>query len=198
VLTSVGQNLPRARLEGAGVGACLAKPARQAQLYDALISLFAGGVVAVPEAAPPESFVQAPVAPAEIKLRILVAEDNLVNQHVARLQLEKFGYHPDLVLSGQEAIDAVSNRTYDVVLMDCQMPDLDGYEATRRIREWEAKRRATGEIFSPVRIIAMTANAMAGDRETCLAAGMEDYISKPVRTADLAAALARAQVHSGS
>jgi signal transduction histidine kinase/CheY-like chemotaxis protein len=200
VLTSVGQTLPRARLDAAGVGACLAKPARQAHLHEALINLFAGAppVAPEPEPLPAAEALPAPIVPAEVKLRILVAEDNLVNQHVARLQLEKFGYHPDLVLSGQEAIDAVTTRSYDVVLMDCQMPDLDGYEATRRIREWEAKRRADGESFLPVRIVAMTANAMAGDREACLAAGMEDYISKPVRTADLAAALARAQIRSGS
>jgi len=200
VLTSVGQTLPRARLEAAGIGACLAKPARQAHLQETLINLFSGAplVAADPEPPAAESALPTPVVFAEVKLRILVAEDNLVNQHVARLQLEKFGYRPDLVLGGQEAIDAVARQDYDIVLMDCQMPDLDGYEATRQIREWEAKRRAGGEKFLPVRIIAMTANAMTGDRENCLAAGMEDYISKPVRTADLAAALARAQIRSGN
>jgi CheY-like chemotaxis protein len=199
ILTSVGQTISRSRLDAAGVGACLTKPARQGQLHDALTDLFGGIAPPVAEEKPvaSETPAPAPVAPAEVRLRILVAEDNLVNQHVARLQLEKFGYTAEMVASGQEAIDAVARDTYDVVLMDCQMPDLDGYEATRRIREMETKRRAAGAIFQSVRIIAMTANAMSGDRETCLAAGMEDYISKPVRTADLAAALARAQIQSG-
>jgi CheY-like chemotaxis protein len=149
------------------------------------------------EAETDESAAEAPIAPLKANLRILVAEDNLINQHVARLQLEKFGYRPDIVSDGQGAVDAVACEAYDILLMDCQMPGLDGYEATRRIREREAERRAAGERFTPVRIVAMTANAMAGDRETCLAAGMEDYISKPVRSSDLAAALARAQFKVG-
>jgi len=85
----------------------------------------------------------------------------------------------------------VKAHSYDVVLMDCQMPEMDGYEASRQLRAWEQTRRAAGEEFAPVHIIAMTASAMTGDREACLAAGMDDYITKPVQTSELAAAIAR-------
>ncbi len=111
---------------------------------------------------------------------------------MARRQLEKFGYRPDIVVDGEKAVEAVRVTSYDVVLMDCQMPVMDGFEATRRIRKWELERRSRGERFKTVYIIAMTANAMIGDSEACLAAGMDGYVSKPVRTAELAAAIDQA------
>jgi len=117
-------------------------------------------------------------------LRLLLAEDNLVNQKLAVRLLGQLGYEPEVVGDGRMAIDAVARDTFDVVLMDVQMPEVDGLEATRRIRADHPDR--------PVWIVAMTANAMAGDREACIAAGMNDYISKPVRPAELEAALARA------
>ncbi len=117
-------------------------------------------------------------------LRVLVAEDNVVNQQVALRMLEKMGYHADLAVSGMEVIEAMQRRDYDVVLMDVQMPDMDGLDATRRLRAMLPDHR------QPY-VIAVTANAMSGDREECLSAGMDDYISKPVRRADLDAALAR-------
>jgi CheY-like chemotaxis protein len=127
------------------------------------------------------------------KPRILVVEDNPVNQHVARLQLQRFGYEPDIVVSGRQAIAALNQaHPYEIVLMDCQMPGLDGIETTRLIRAREKERIAESGPITSVYIIAMTANAMVGDRDTCLAAGMNDYISKPVRAKDLAVALARA------
>src|SRR5439155_5930933 len=105
------------------------------------------------------------------------------NQKLALRLLRQMAYQADVASDGAEAVDAVSANEYDVVLMDVQMPELDGLEATRRIRtRWPDK---------PLRIVAMTANAMAGDREACLAAGMDDYISKPVRSADLYRALER-------
>jgi two-component system, sensor histidine kinase and response regulator len=122
---------------------------------------------------------------------VLVAEDNVVNQQVARLQLGKLGCHPDVVADGAEAVQAARSDSYDLILMDCQMPGVDGYEATRRIRRWEDERRARGERFVPVHVIAMTANAMLGDRDACFAAGMNDYVAKPVMAADLAAVFAR-------
>ena len=111
-------------------------------------------------------------------IRILLAEDNPVNQKVAVQQLRKLGFHPDVVGNGIEVIEALGRIRYDVILMDCQMPDLDGYEATRRIR--------SGTTAPHVRIIALTANAMQGDRERCFEAGMDDFITKPVRLEELA------------
>ena len=117
-------------------------------------------------------------------LRILVAEDNLVNQKLAMRLLQRMGYQPDLVGNGLEAIEHIERQRYDVVLMDIQMPELDGLEATRRIvQRWAANERP--------RIIAMTANAIVGDREVYLAAGMDDYVTKPIRVQELVAALMR-------
>jgi len=125
-------------------------------------------------------------------LRILLAEDNVVNQSVARMQLARLGYSVDIVADGRAAVEAAQARPYNVVLMDGQMPEMDGYEATRHLRAWEQTRRAAGGDVVPLYIIAMTAAAMTGDRETCLAAGMDDYISKPVQASDMAAAIVRA------
>jgi CheY-like chemotaxis protein len=118
-------------------------------------------------------------------LHILLAEDNPVNQKLAIRLLAQMGYTADVANNGLEAIAALDGSPYDVILMDVQMPELDGLEATRRIR---AARAADDGPW----IVAMTANALAGDRELCLAAGMNDYVSKPIRPAALAAALATA------
>jgi CheY-like chemotaxis protein len=146
--------------------------------------------VAPPDAVPtgaaprPGSTDLDPEQAAKHPLRILLAEDNAVNQKVARRLLANIGYEPDIVGDGLRAIEALEKTDYDVVLMDVQMPELDGLEATRRIRaRWPDR---------PLHIIAMTANAMAGDRDACLAAGMNDYVSKPIRPAELASALAQA------
>jgi CheY-like chemotaxis protein len=120
------------------------------------------------------------------RLRVLLAEDNPINQKVAIRMLEKIGYRADTVANGLEVLQALRQIPYDVILMDCQMPEMDGYEATRQIRLLEQE-----EHRCPVRIIAMTANAMQGDRELCLAAGMDDYLGKPVRTHELQEALER-------
>src|SRR6185312_11903632 len=117
-------------------------------------------------------------------LRILVAEDNVVNQKVALLLLQQLGYAADVAADGEETLAALRRQCYDVILMDVQMPGMDGLEATRRIRdEWPVEKRP--------RIIAVTANALREDRETCLAAGMDDYLSKPVLLEDLRSALSR-------
>jgi CheY-like chemotaxis protein len=125
-------------------------------------------------------------------LKVLLAEDNLVNQKVASRQLRKLGYQAHMVCNGREVLAALERERFDVILMDCHMPEMDGYAATRAIR---ARERSEGEsgATQPIRIVAMTANAMLGDREQCLRAGMNDYISKPVRLEHLQAVLARGE-----
>jgi CheY-like chemotaxis protein len=117
-------------------------------------------------------------------LRILLAEDNLVNQKLAMRLLQQMGYRADLAVNGLEAIEQVERQRYDVVLMDVQMPEMDGLEASRRItKRWPTQRRP--------RIVAMTANAMQGDRQDCLGAGMDDYLTKPIRVDQLVDSLRR-------
>ncbi len=160
----------------AGFGAVLNKPLRMARLRQCLLDVLRG------QTAPAAPTATRPAPPTG--RRVLVAEDNAVNQKVALLLLAKLGYRAEAVGNGVEAVEAVQRIPYDLILMDCQMPELDGYEATARIRALEGPQRH-------VPIVAMTANAMEGDRDRCLAAGMNDYIPKPVREADLAAMLSR-------
>jgi CheY-like chemotaxis protein len=127
-----------------------------------------------------------PEMAARLPLRILLAEDNAVNQKLALRLLSQMGYRADVAGNGQEVVDALERQRYDVVLMDVQMPEMDGLEATRRIhKRWPDSKRP--------RIIAMTANAMQGDREAFLQAGMDDYVSKPIRIEELVSALSRIQ-----
>ena len=176
--------------EGAVVAAWLAKPVKPSALHDTIATVLLGAVAAKPLPVPAPSTSSEPLG-VRHPLRILLAEDNAVNQKLALRLLRQLGYEAAVAGDGQQAIDALADTAYDVVLMDVQMPELDGLEATRRIRKRWPK--------SPLRIVAMTANAMAGDREACLAAGMDDYISKPIRPAELTAALERVPApHEGS
>jgi len=159
----------------------LAKPLRQSQLFDTLVTLLVHDAAPRHVAAPAKLRIDAEMA-SRHALRILLAEDNVVNQKLALRLLQQMGYRADLASNGLEAIECVARQTYDVVLMDVQMPEMDGFEASRHItKRWPAGQRP--------RIIAMTANAMQGDRELCLAAGMDDYVSKPIRVDELVAAL---------
>jgi PAS domain S-box-containing protein len=168
------------------LAAFLVKPVRASQLYKALLGILAGREAgeAAPPAAPSSHF-DAEMGKRQ-PLRILLAEDNVVNQKLALRLLERLGYRADLAANGVEAIRAVERQPYDVVFMDVQMPEMDGLEATRQIcGRWSKGERP--------RIIAMTANALAEDREACLAAGMDDYLAKPIRVEELVAALSRCE-----
>ena len=179
LLTSLGR-LPQLQTEGV-FSAQLSKPLKASQLYNTLLHLLTAGGAR-------EEEVEAVTDGKRVRsgLRILLAEDNSMNQKVALRLLERLGYRADVAMNGLEAIAALEAKPYDVVLMDVQMPELDGLDATRRIcAEWPEETRP--------HIIAMTANALPEDREACFAAGMNDYVAKPIRAEELAAALKRAK-----
>jgi PAS domain S-box-containing protein len=186
-VVDVGQNFAR----------FLNKPVRQSQLYDTLVRVLSKQSIKDKPLAKIISKLSNRLSE-NLPLRILLAEDNLVNQKVAIRILERMGYRADIAANGLEVLDALQRQNYDVVLMDLQMPEMDGLEATRRIiQDWSglSGHDRTGSSVNGTkkrpRIIAMTANAMHGDRETCLAAGMDDYISKPISIEELVAALKR-------
>ncbi|HJQ13518.1 MAG TPA: GAF domain-containing protein [Anaerolineales bacterium] len=164
--------------------AYLTKPLKPSALYDALAGIFARNIIS--PAAPSHGKL---IMDAELgrkhPLRILLAEDNTVNQKLALRILEQMSYRADIASNGVEAIESIQRQIYDVILMDVQMPDMDGLDATREIRK-------LADVNQP-HIIAMTANALEGDREMCLAAGMNDYISKPIRVHELVDALLKAE-----
>jgi GAF domain-containing protein/DNA-binding response OmpR family regulator len=170
--------------------AYLMKPVRQSQLFDTLVGLIGDDTAEqAKRAEAPKPRLDAQMGERH-PLRILLAEDNVVNQKLALRILQQMGYRADLASNGIEAIECVERQPYDVVLMDVQMPEMDGLEASRRITaKWAAEERP--------RIVAMTANAMQGDREQCLAAGMDDYVTKPIRIDALVAALAQVRSREG-
>ena len=178
LLTSLGQRQTLQAGQGAGFAACLSKPIKASQLFSTLVAVVQGR-----QLIPVEPELPRPLRRAQRQsLRVLLAEDNEVNQRVSMRLLQHLGYEPDLATDGRQALLAVARQTYDVVLMDIQMPEVDGVQAARQIV------RQRGPHGLP-RIIAMTANAMPGDRETYLDAGMDGYLPKPIELADLAAAL---------
>ena len=190
--SSIGVRGDAVRMKKAGFSAYLTKPAREAELLNTLVTLWAhwrpapsGHVVALHSLADGSGIISPaePVQPV-FRARVLIVEDNAVNQIVAARLLEKMGCRVDVAADGLEAVEMVGLLPYDAIFMDCQMPEMDGFEATQEIR-----RREGSSVHRP--IIAMTANAMHGDRERCLNAGMDDYVSKPIRKADLIAALNR-------
>ncbi|MGI9078917.1 MAG: PAS domain S-box protein, partial [Gemmatimonadaceae bacterium] len=188
LMSSFGQRRGQVERE-TGFAAYLAKPVRQSHLLDCLVTVLGkSGVTALQLnlATPARLATRHASEEHETRARkfILIAEDNPVNRKVAARQVENLGYRADLVANGLEAIEALARIRYDLVLMDCQMPQMDGYQATAAIRLREGRSRHTP-------IIAMTANAMGGDREKCLAAGMDDYIPKPVKVEELGKVLDR-------
>jgi two-component system sensor histidine kinase/response regulator len=186
MLTSIGMHGREAAFRQSGIAAALTKPVREPQLLSALteaLTARSGNILAARRRAPMSG------APATLRTvgnrpRVLVAEDNPVNQRVAVRMLERLGLGADVAADGREAVQSFGRQPYAAILMDCQMPELDGFEATARIRAREGHDRHTP-------IIAMTASAMRGDRERCLAAGMDDYLSKPVTIASLRTVLER-------
>ncbi|MEK6631789.1 MAG: PAS domain S-box protein [Nitrospirota bacterium] len=178
LLTSLTRRGDAKLAQQRGFSAYLTKPIRQHQLYDSLRLVMGGSPAKTPQKSPLITVHSLAETRAKINGRLLLAEDNVINQKVAVKMLEKLGCHVDVVADGREAVEALSRIPYALIFMDCQMPEMDGFEATRRIRQREGTARHTP-------IIAMTANAMASDREQCLAAGMDDYLSKPVKSQDL-------------
>ena len=197
MLTSIGIRGHAAECYKAGYAGYLTKPAGQSQLYDCIALVMAGEQMASgsAETAGPETPApqERPLvtrhtlkeAKAQGQSRILVADDNETNQMVAVQLLRRLGYHAEVAANGAEAFEAYRTMPFDLILMDCQMPQMDGYDATRAIREAE---KLTGQ---HIPIVAATANAMRGDREKCLAAGMDEYLSKPVKIDELKTVLDR-------
>ena len=187
MLTSLGNQMDAEDMKAAGIEACVLKPVKQSRLFNRIAEIMAhhtplarkvGATGSVKLSTPAK-----PTVAAEKPVRILLAEDNVINQKVAVGLLHNMGYKADVANNGLEVLSALAARPYDLILMDCQMPELDGYETTQRIR-------ATPE-FAGMHIVAMTANAMRGESEKCIDAGMNDYLSKPVRLEALRDMVAR-------
>jgi len=180
LMTSSGRRGDAARFEKIGFSAYLTKPVKQSLLYDCLLTILKAGKRQADTAAEPIVTTHSIADKKRHSMRILLVEDNITNQKVALSILGKFGWNTHVAANGLEALESLEHVPYDLVLMDCQMPEMDGYEATRRIRSHESAVRN-----HEIPIIAMTAHAMQGDRENCLAAGMNDYIAKPVNPHNL-------------
>ena len=180
LMSSMGQRSDAKQLKDIGFAAYLIKPVKQSQLFDCLTTV--AGIYKEPKEKQTPTIVTRHSLVEEQKqnIRILLAEDNRINQKVAVNILKKLGYRADIATNGKEALKALEVISYDIVFMDCQMPQMDGYDATRQIRNLESR-----VLNHDVTIIAMTANAMKKDREKCLESGMDDYLSKPVKPQEL-------------
>jgi two-component system, sensor histidine kinase and response regulator len=176
MLSSVGHQGDGARCRELGIASYLTKPVRQSLLLEAMLSVFASNGHSLDRAA---VVTQHTIREAQRSLRVLVAEDNAVNRRLVEALLRKRGHTVVSVDNGRAAVAAVTEGGFDVVLMDVQMPEMDGLEATRTIRQLEIETRAH------VPIIALTAHAMKGDRDICVAAGMDEYLSKPINAVEL-------------
>ncbi len=194
MLTSLSNLMTREELAKLGLSSYLTKPVRQSRLFDAVIECTASESSEesnrIKQAAKDEGAAE----PLKISAYVLLAEDNDINQFVAMEILRRSGLSGDVVSNGKEALDAARTGRYDIILMDCQMPVMDGFEATRNIRAEEAADPSRRRMP----IIALTANAVKGDREACLQAGMDDYVTKPINPADLMRAIRDAMTTSKS
>jgi two-component system, sensor histidine kinase and response regulator len=180
------RNRSLSRQDDSRFAATLSDPFRQSTLLDAVQRVLNGAFNAIDIHELSKALIEDSLVRPQATSRILVAEDNAINQRVARRMLEKMGIETDIVDNGLKAVEAFRSCAYPIILMDCQMPEMDGFQATAEIRAWEESNH-----LPRTPIIAMTAHAMPGDRERCLEAGMDDYISKPVSMASLQAVISR-------
>lgn len=183
LLTPVGKQSNSPEMTNAAAAACVTKPVRPAHLQDALTRVISGAAP-VTQKKPTVAKLDPKLAE-RLPLQVLLCDDNAINQKVATRLLQQMGYKPDLAGNGIEALAALESKTYDLIFMDVQMPEMDGLEATRIIRERQSEKSRYPNYKSSVVIIAMTASAMPGDRDKCIAAGMDDYLAKPVRPEDM-------------
>jgi Amt family ammonium transporter len=189
LLTSSGQLMNPQELTTRGLRACLTKPVRPSRLFDELIGVVTRSAPSTSVPAQPNSDDMHRKSQRKTPAHILVAEDNDINQLVVRELLERSGFTCEVVNNGREAVQAAKRGGYHLVLMDCQMPELDGFEATREIRLHEAEHAPIGAPPQPLPIVALTANAVKGDRERCLQSGMQGYVSKPIDPTELFAVI---------
>jgi signal transduction histidine kinase/DNA-binding response OmpR family regulator len=187
--TSVGDRIQPVDMQRAGIAACVTKPVRLSDLGDCIARVLRPDRSPAADPAPGVPSPAKAVPPAR-HLRVLLAEDNSVNQKLTQLQLKKLGYQSDVAGNGIEVLEALQRQAYDLILMDCQMPELDGYDTAHRLR---SNPRLAPHNRHPVRIVALTADAMDRNRERCQAAGMDGYLTKPLRLELLQAALAEAE-----
>ena len=182
LLTSMGVKSSQPELTNAFFAGCLTKPVKPAQLQQVLLRVVSG---AKPAKKPPVSSKLDPSLAQRLPLRVLLCDDNAINQKVASRLLQQMGYRPDLAGNGAEALAALDRQAYDLIFMDVMMPEMSGFEATSIIRERQQLAAKHPNYQSKIVIVAMTANAMQGDREKCLEVGMDDYVAKPVRPEDV-------------
>jgi CheY-like chemotaxis protein/HPt (histidine-containing phosphotransfer) domain-containing protein len=188
VLCAVGKGCSVPKSVAATSG-CLTKPVKPAQLHDALMRVISG---AAPAAEKKPLVVKLdPKLSERLPLRVLLCDDNAINQKVATRLLQQMGYQPDLAGNGLEALSATERKPYDMIFMDVQMPEMDGLEATRIIRERQQEKSRYPTYHHQMIIVAMTASAMPGDRDKCISAGMDDYLAKPVRPEDIRSVVER-------
>jgi CheY-like chemotaxis protein/HPt (histidine-containing phosphotransfer) domain-containing protein len=189
ILAPVGKQCQSPEITASAPAACLTKPIKPALLHDALLRIVSG---AAPVAHKKPAVLKLdPKLSERLPLRVLLCDDNAINQKVASRLLGQMGYQPDVAVNGLEALAALEKKKYDIIFMDVQMPEMDGLEATRIIRERQHEKSKFPNYKGPIVIVAMTASAMPGDRDKCISAGMDDYLAKPVRPEDMRAVVER-------